>query len=487
MENKKRVFTVLCIDGGGVRGVIPARILQEIEERTGKPIVELFDMIGGTSTGAIIGGCLLAPDPKNPSKPRFTAKETLSFYHNLAGKVFPEMRFKGIRKLSTGALYDPKPLEDGLKAHLGDLKMKDMLTSFLIPAADIKNFKPVWITHLKDQKDKSKEGWDSMLLRDAVRVATSAPTYFPARYVETTPNEETPNIKHRHALIDGGFFGGNAMQHLLAQAQKIAPPDAEIVVVHIGTGSPDNNMSPDEFNAFGPLGLVSPANGNILMSLVIKMSMRDCENDMRDEIGDRLFSFDDGVNPKNDPNSPSISMDDAREDNLKRLEKHAEKIIKDNNGEMDRLCSLLKHREFAEERHLESQDAIQKLTDKMAATNTVKGLMRLYMRIVNFSIGKEIPKPAPDDGEIKALVGKLTEHHKAEIDRIYRVMLDKKQHQNKILNAFKEAGENITDITKKIFVEPFKADPPPPANNDNKPPSSNTNNPPKRDGHKPGP
>ena len=180
-------------------------------------------------------------------------------------------------------------------------------------------------------------------------------------------------------------------------------------------------------------------------------------------------------------------MDDAREDNLKRLEKHAEKIIKDNNGEMDRLCSLLKHREFAGERHLESQDAIQKLTDKMAATNTVKSLMKLYLRIVNFSIGMDSPKPAPEDGEIKALVGKLTEYHKAEIDRIYRVMLDKKQHQNKILNAFKEAGENITDITKKIFVEPFKPDPPPPANNDNKPPASNTNNPPKRDGHKPGP
>jgi len=485
MEHKKRIFTVLSIDGGGVRGVIPARILQEIEERAGKPIVELFDLVGGTSTGAIIGGCLLAPDPKNPSKPRYTAKETLSFYHKLAGKVFPEMRFKGIRKLSSGALYDPKPLEDGLKAHFGELKMKDMLTHFLIPVADIKNFQPVWITHLKGQKDNSKEGWDSMPLRDAIRAATSAPTYFPARYYETTPNEETPDVKYRHALIDGGFFGGNAMQHLLAQAQKMAPPDAEIIVVHIGTGSVENSMSPEEFNAHGPLGLISNANGNILMSLVIKMSIRDCENDMRDEIGERFFNFDDSIVPKKNPDGPSISMDDAREDNLKRLEKHAEKIIKDHSSEIDRLCSVLKHREFAEEKHLESQAAIQKLADKMAAAKTVKGLMRLYLKIVNFSSGIDSGKPAAGDDGLKDLAGKLSEHHKAEIDRIYHVLLDKKLHQSKILNAIKEAGEDITTFTKKIFTAPFKAGPPPPADNDNAPPLSDKF--PKRsDGHKPG-
>ena len=491
MEKKKRIFTVLSIDGGGVRGIIPARILQEIEERTGKPVAELFDMVGGTSTGAIIGGCLLVPDEKNPSQPRFSAKDVLSFYNRLAGKVFPEMRFKSLRKLSSGALYDPKPLEDGLKEKFGDLKMKDVLASLLIPASDIKNFKPVWITHIKGQKDNSKEGWDSMLLRDAVRATTSAPTFFPARYFETTPNEETPNIRHRHALIDGGFFGGNAMQHLFLQAKKLAPPDAEIIVVHIGTSSAENSLSPEEFNAFGPLGLVSNANGSILMSLVIKMSLRDTENDMRDQIGDRLFSFDDKINPKenNSSDSPSASMDDAREENMQRLVKHAEKIIRDNNSEIDRLCSILKNREFAEEKHLESQAALQKLTDRMAAANTVKGLMKLYLKIVNYSsdLNHANIKPAPGDDEIRGLAEKLSEHHKAEIDRIYHVMLDKKQHQNRLLNAIKEAGEDITDITRKVFVEPFKGNDKPPANDDNKPPDTNLDKSPKRNGgNKPG-
>jgi patatin-like phospholipase/acyl hydrolase len=471
MENKKRIFTVLSIEGGGVRGVIPARILQEIEERSGKPIAELFDIVGGVSTGAILGGCLLSPDPKNPSKPRYTAKEALNFYHKLSGKVFPEMRFKGIRQLSSGALYDPKPLEDGLKEHFGDLKMKDMLTHFLIPVVDIKNFKPVWISHLKGQKDNSPEGWDSMLLRDTIRGATSAPTFFPVKYYETTPNEETPDVKYRHALIDGGFFGGNSMQHLLAEAQKLAPPDAEIIIVHIGTGSPENGMSPEEFNGYGPLGLLSNANGNILISLVIKMSIRACVDEMKTEIGDRFFLFDDSIIPKKNPNGPSISMDDAREENLKKLEKHAEGIIRNHSAEIDRLCSILKSREFAEEKHLEGQSAVQKLTEKMAATTTVKGLTRLYLKIVNFSVGADGGEPAPDDAELKALAGKLGESHKTEIDRIYRVLLDKKLQQNKILNAIRETGEDISKFTKKIF-KPFKDEAPPPAQNDNTPPLS---------------
>ncbi len=43
---------VLSIDGGGIRGIIPALVLAHVEQRTGKPCSELFDLMVGTSTGA---------------------------------------------------------------------------------------------------------------------------------------------------------------------------------------------------------------------------------------------------------------------------------------------------------------------------------------------------------------------------------------------------------------------------------------------------
>ena len=54
---------ILSIDGGGIRGVIPAMILARIESLTGKPIAELFDLIAGTSTGGILTLGLTKPGP----------------------------------------------------------------------------------------------------------------------------------------------------------------------------------------------------------------------------------------------------------------------------------------------------------------------------------------------------------------------------------------------------------------------------------------
>ena len=46
---KPKVFRILSIDGGGIRGILPAMVLSEIEKRTGKKIFQLFDLIVGTS------------------------------------------------------------------------------------------------------------------------------------------------------------------------------------------------------------------------------------------------------------------------------------------------------------------------------------------------------------------------------------------------------------------------------------------------------
>lgn len=57
---------ILSIDGGGIRGIIPATILAYIEEQTGKRIFQLFDLIAGTSTGGIIALGLTMPPSAGP-------------------------------------------------------------------------------------------------------------------------------------------------------------------------------------------------------------------------------------------------------------------------------------------------------------------------------------------------------------------------------------------------------------------------------------
>ena len=62
-------FNILSIDGGGIRGIIPAMILADIERRTGHRIAEMFDMIAGTSTGGILALGLTVPEePKGKDR-----------------------------------------------------------------------------------------------------------------------------------------------------------------------------------------------------------------------------------------------------------------------------------------------------------------------------------------------------------------------------------------------------------------------------------
>ena len=73
------IIRILSIDGGGIRGIIPARILQRIEEATNKPARDLFHLISGTSTGGIIGCGLLAGK---------TAAEMAELYVRNGGTIF---------------------------------------------------------------------------------------------------------------------------------------------------------------------------------------------------------------------------------------------------------------------------------------------------------------------------------------------------------------------------------------------------------------
>jgi uncharacterized protein len=54
---------VISIDGGGIRGIIPALVLAEVERRAGARVADLFELIAGTSTGGILACALCAPDP----------------------------------------------------------------------------------------------------------------------------------------------------------------------------------------------------------------------------------------------------------------------------------------------------------------------------------------------------------------------------------------------------------------------------------------
>src|SRR5512140_3512850 len=97
-------MNVLSVDGGGIRGVIPAMVLANLERRTGRPTADLFDLIAGTSTGGIIALALTVPGPDG--KPRWTASDLAQFYVTEGPAIFHHSL---VRTLETGlGLLDEK-------------------------------------------------------------------------------------------------------------------------------------------------------------------------------------------------------------------------------------------------------------------------------------------------------------------------------------------------------------------------------------------
>src|SRR5690554_1398934 len=97
---------ILSIDGGGIRGVLPGTILQIMEEKiqaaTRNPaarLVDYFDFISGTSTGAIIGSGMLVPAAGNRKHARYSVREIVDQYHQKGGGIFSRSFFDNLKSL----------------------------------------------------------------------------------------------------------------------------------------------------------------------------------------------------------------------------------------------------------------------------------------------------------------------------------------------------------------------------------------------------
>lgn len=104
---------ILSMDGGGIRGIIPARLLQRIEEATGQPASTLFYLMAGTSTGGILGCGLVKGKP---------AREIADLYAQRGGEIFHRSLWEKVTTIDglTNPDYDPSPLEAILAGELGD-------------------------------------------------------------------------------------------------------------------------------------------------------------------------------------------------------------------------------------------------------------------------------------------------------------------------------------------------------------------------------
>src|ERR1044072_7883783 len=116
-------FRILCLDGGGIRGIIPAVILAEIERRTGRPIHKLFDLIAGTSTGGILALALVKPGKGR--QPQYRAEDVIKLYETQGQRIFSRSLLHRVVSLDglANKKYQTGPVETVFEEFFGDVML----------------------------------------------------------------------------------------------------------------------------------------------------------------------------------------------------------------------------------------------------------------------------------------------------------------------------------------------------------------------------
>lgn len=195
--NQTEQNKVLCLSGGGVKGIAELVVLAKIEEITQQPISKLFNIISGTSVGGLIAALLTIPEEEGSTEPRYSAKEALALFENTAPEIFPQSWFNwGIIKHK----YSQEPLKNMLEKHLGDNRLDDSLCRLIIPVADLNEGKNSM--HIFDSHDKHSP---HVRIKDVLLATTAAPTYFKAVVNKETVKNYDYAAGKPYAFADGGL------------------------------------------------------------------------------------------------------------------------------------------------------------------------------------------------------------------------------------------------------------------------------------------
>ena len=312
MKRKIRTRHVLSIDGGGIRGIIPALVLAHLEQQTGKTCSELFDLMVGTSTGGMLALGLSMDD--GHGKALFTAEQLVKLYEEHGDEIFEQSLWRKLRSVG-GILeeaYSHEALETILNRYFGDGALSECRVPTMVTSYDIQHRRTVFL-----------KSWHSdhagVLCKEAARATSAAPTYFEPATLEWASESRT--------LIDGGVFINSPSVSAYAEARKLFPDD-EIAMLSIGTGELTRAIPYEAAKTWG--------------SALWVMSLLDCMLDGAAKAADhqmQLFLGDHYLRLQAPLKYASDDMDDASQGNIRNLKQIARELIERDHALLRRFFS----------------------------------------------------------------------------------------------------------------------------------------------------
>jgi predicted acylesterase/phospholipase RssA len=235
-----RPYRILSLNGGGVRGIFQAEYLSRLASELNTRISDCFDLIAGTSTGAIIGLALgLGVDPKR----------LVDFYKNHAKRIFHASRFSSFRR---GARYNQTLLRAYLTEIFGTRQLKDAATTMLITATSLDQFAYRIFESFPGQV--TADGPLSAV--DVALASSAAPTYF----------DPVKPVDQQRSYVDGGLWANSPSSVAIIFAhRKLDIPLDSIRLLSVGTGDFPSGATPEFLKERRP---ISPSAIQLLFELM---------------------------------------------------------------------------------------------------------------------------------------------------------------------------------------------------------------------------
>ncbi|AHX03959.1 patatin-like phospholipase family protein [Ehrlichia chaffeensis str. Heartland] len=302
---------ILSIDGGGVRGIVAATILQEIEKRINKPLSKIFDLVSGSSVGSLVGGALCLKNADG--MPRYNTRDLLDLMLKYSGKIFSNSAARNAFALIFGPKYSDKNLNSVLKEIFGDVAMKDLMTNFIVPSYDLCSNQTVMFRSWVDK-------YHDIKVSDVTRGAVAAPTYF-------TPKKIIVEGK-KTLLIDSSIVCNNPIIAAYAGAQVLYPNE-KLCCLSVGCGTVNKDFSDLQ-------------NSLLYWSSKILFVIIDAGLDAIDYQMARLVKGEDTYcRISGDIIYSTCDFSDASPGNIQNVQKDAQKIVQENEKNINDFCEVL--------------------------------------------------------------------------------------------------------------------------------------------------
>jgi predicted acylesterase/phospholipase RssA len=341
-------FSILSIDGGGIRGLVPALIVKELERRLTREgdrsaeLADYFHLFVGTSTGGLIALGLNARDQTTGTWMDGSALERI--YRDEGRAIF---RRSVRRKLLSGfgwlrPKHSDRELEHVLERHFGETKLADARREVVAVAYDMSVRRPHFFKRYRAQESEAR----NPTMVKAAMATSCGPTYFPSYEVNSD------------AMVDGGVFAANPTIAAIAEALKRTTEPAnlkpdELLVVSLGTGVHEkkSGFSQAQVRRWGRIGWVHQKAGELPLLEAIFDGQSEAADHWAHMIlnqpGDQPSGEDPvGHGPRYYRFQASLprgfAMDDARPERLDGLQAAAEELIQARAKELDEVVGQLR-------------------------------------------------------------------------------------------------------------------------------------------------